>query len=53
MENLPDDRQYLKAKIKELAEHTGLPDEEMPAALEEEPSKNEKEPSEPENEEVV
>ena len=31
MENLPEDMQYLKANIKELSEHTGLPNKEVPA----------------------
>eukprot|EP00934_Nitzschia_sp_Nitz4_P007757 Nitzschia sp. Nitz4//scaffold315_size20666//18850//19356//NITZ4_008645-RA/size20666-processed-gene-0.7-mRNA-1//-1//CDS//3329547498//7747//frame0 len=39
---LPDDMVFLKNKIKELAEHTGLPeDEEAPAKVEEEPKAEE------------
>jgi sodium-dependent phosphate cotransporter len=32
METLPEDMEFLKAKIKELSEHTGLPEEEEDAA---------------------
>jgi sodium-dependent phosphate cotransporter len=30
MESLPDDMEYLKAKVSSLIDHTGLPDEEEP-----------------------
>ena len=34
LETLPEDMAFLKAKVKELSEHTGLPEEETPAAEE-------------------
>jgi sodium-dependent phosphate cotransporter len=52
MQTLPDDMKFLKAKIKELAEHTGLPEEETTPLVEEDPKKESSEAT-PEEEEVA
>jgi sodium-dependent phosphate cotransporter len=55
MVSLPEDMEFLKAKIKELSEHTGLPEEEVPLAPEEKEPKvsSESTPEEEEGEEAA
>ncbi len=58
MESLPEDMQYLKAKVKELAEHTGLPEDEESPVSEQEPvqaeeTSKEDEPGSQEEEETA